>query len=125
MFDYEKLYPNVLVAMFPDPRIRQQAKTILYRYGSEDTDKEPVRVRLALLKLAGRDLEALKINVSYALTDYRDVLAWAEYPNAVKSDSWRLPDGSPEKKRINDADQDQYQEWLDTLFPQGETDHGT
>jgi hypothetical protein len=63
-----------------------------------------------VLKLAGRDLEAIKINVGFALTDYRDVLAWAEYPNATKSDSWRLPAGSPEKNKLNAADKRHYQE---------------
>jgi len=76
MYDYEKLYPDVLVAMFPDPQVRRQVEVILHRYSSEGSEQEPELVRLAVLKLAGRDLEAIKIHVGYALTDYRDVLAW-------------------------------------------------
>jgi hypothetical protein len=116
MFDYNSLYPAVLAAMFPDPKLRRQADAILDGYGSDGSDREPERVHLAILKLAGPDLEAIKRNVGYALTDYRDVLAWAEYPNAIKNHSWRLADGSPEKIRLNAADRRQYQDWLDTLL---------
>ena len=124
MFDYEVLYPAVLVAMFPDPKIRRQAEVILNGYGADGSAREPRRVRLAVLKLAGRDLEALQKNVSYAITDYRDVLAWAEYPEAIRSNSWRLPDGSPEKLRLNEADRRQYEKWLDIVLHEEEIDDG-
>ena len=122
MFDFDTLYPAVLAKMFPDPTVRRQVQDILNRYGAEGYHHEPIRVRLAILKLAGPDLEAIRTNFGYALTDYRDVLAWAEYPNAIKSDSWRIPDGSPEKIRINNADQRQYQERLDN-FVHEDGDH--
>jgi len=110
LFDYNSLYPAVLAKMFPDPKLRRQAEAILYRYGAGESPHEPDRVCLAVLKLAGRDLEAMKINVGFALTDYLDVLAWAEFPNAIKIDSWGLPAGSPEKNKLNAADKRHYQE---------------
>ena len=41
------------------------------------------RVQLAIIKLCdeGKGLSALDHNVNVAKLDYRDVLAWAEYPN--------------------------------------------
>ena len=124
MFDYDTLYPAVLARMFPDHKLRQQVEAILSRYGKDGVDREPKRVRLAVLKLAGRDLEAIKMNLGFALGDYRDVLAWAEYPKAIKSNSWRLPAGSPEKKKLNLADKRQYQEWLDTILHEGQDHYG-
>jgi hypothetical protein len=44
--------------------------------------RESERVHLAALKLAQGDLERLRHNVQVARTDYRDVLYWAEYPEA-------------------------------------------
>ena len=124
MFDYQALYPAVLAARFPDRNLRRQVEAILDGYGGDGSNHKPTRVRLAVLKLAGRDLEAIKRNVGYALTDYRDVLAWAEYPQAMKKDSWRLPAGSPEKMKLNADDRHQYQVWLDSILDAGENQNG-
>jgi hypothetical protein len=43
-------------------------------------DREPHRVHLAILKLSVGSMEKLRENVRIASTDYRDVLAPAEYP---------------------------------------------
>ena len=42
------------------------------------------RVQLAVLKLADGDMRALKRSVRDARMDYRDVLAWAEYPQYMR-----------------------------------------
>jgi hypothetical protein len=69
------------------------------------------QMRLAILKLAGDDLDRLRSNVRAAKGDYRDVLAWAEYPAQIKADSWRLPEG--ERERLKQADLAQYLAWLE------------
>ncbi len=57
-----------------------KAAALLSAYGGESWHREPVRVKLAALKLANGDLGKLAQFVSAACTDYRDVLMWAEYP---------------------------------------------
>lgn len=83
---------------------------ILESYGTEKYEKEPDRVRLAILKLSGSDLEQIKRTTNIAKQDYRDVLAWAEYPRQSKIIQ-RLPEG-PEKQKIVKADRAEYEEWL-------------
>jgi hypothetical protein len=85
---------------------------ILDDYGEESWQREPHRVRLAALKLAAGNIDRLRSAIDRAKRDYRDVLAYAEYPgyfNGVPS-SGALP---PESERqIIDTDWKQYQDWL-------------
>ena len=75
-------------------------------YGRESYEQEQIRVRLAILKLSEGNLDNLRLLVESAKRDYRDVLAWAEYPNAMTS----LPLLPPRLSR--DKDLKQYQVWL-------------
>ncbi len=70
------------------------------------------RVRLAVLKLAGGNLEALAKSIEDAQADYRDVLTAAEYPQYARKVT--QPDRLPQDEidRIIDADWMQYQAWL-------------
>ena len=56
----------------------QEARTILARYGTEAHEREPDRVRLAVIELSGGDLAELSRLVDLAKQDWRDVLMWAE-----------------------------------------------
>ena len=69
-------------------------------------------MRLAVLKLANRDLDSLKSYVRMAAEDYRDVLAYAEYP--LYSKKVFGIDNLPEESRnqIIEEDWKQYQTWL-------------
>jgi Permease for cytosine/purines, uracil, thiamine, allantoin len=68
------------------------------------------RLQIAILKLSGGKLEKLQELVIAANTDYRDILAWAEYPEQMKRDTWKM---SPEEvKQIRDRDRKQYLDWL-------------
>jgi hypothetical protein len=96
--------------LFPDDDRRVIAAAELGRYGIGDHEPEPERVRLAILKLAGNDLERIRSNVRAAKGDYRDVLAWAEYPGQMKANNWRLPEA--ERERLAEADLAQYLTWL-------------
>ena len=53
---------------------------MLAGYGTESYEREPPRVRLAVLKLAGRNFEMVRGWVAQAKMDYRDVLGPAEFP---------------------------------------------
>ena len=96
---------------FPAERVAE-VLGILNEYGTESWQRELDRVRLAALKLAAGDIEQLRRRVDTARQDYRDVLAYAEYPgymSRVPGPGTRPPD---EVQRIIDADWKQYQEWL-------------
>ena len=84
----------------------------LAEYGTEDYEREPQRVRLAILKLANRDLEKLRSWVAQAKMDYRDVLGPAEYPLYGKK--WGRMDhlSEEEQRSIIESDWAQYERWL-------------
>jgi hypothetical protein len=75
-------------------------------------DREPFRVRLAILKLAAGNIEQLMHWIDAALLDYRDVLAPAEYPGYLRRVpiSGALP--PEEEQGIIDNDWKQYQDWF-------------
>jgi hypothetical protein len=56
--------------------------SILDTYGMQGHERERDRVQGAVLVLSGGDVNQLLHNVSVAKQDYRDVLLWAEYPDA-------------------------------------------
>ena len=83
----------------------------LDRYGVESYERERDRVQLAILKLSQEErLPSPAHYVEAAKRDYRDVLAWAEYPGQIMV----LPgDLSPEEHRLlGRADLEQYEAWL-------------
>ena len=78
-----------------------------------DQDQGRARVQLAILKLSEGDPEKLRSFVDVALTDYRDVLAWAEYPGQMRTGATAFNSSEKEMQDIQKKDQDQYQEWLE------------
>lgn len=61
------------------PDVLQEIRELLHRYGRESWHREPLRVRMACLKIADGSVPALRQAVEMACRDYRDVLATAEY----------------------------------------------
>ena len=84
---------------------------ILDEYGTADWQRDRDRVQLAVLKLAAGDSQALLTTLSTALEDYRDVLAFAEYP-ADSKNGWNREYKPGEHERIYEEDWNQYQQWL-------------
>jgi hypothetical protein len=84
---------------------------ILDLYGKEFYARERERVQIAILKLSGGDLENLREYVEMAKSDFRDVLASAEYPEEMRRDTWKMSD-KEEVKRIRERDRQQYIDWL-------------
>lgn len=103
------LLDSKLEVMFPDDFTRRRVRKILQGYGSELHEREPDRVRLAILKLAGAELQSVEKYTGYAREDYRDILAWAEYPRQTRE--WVMPEAD-EKQKMIEADLAEYQEWL-------------
>lgn len=62
----------------------REALEVLRTYGPEEWHREPDRVRRAILTLAQGDLERVREFTEAARRDYRDVLMWAEYPEASR-----------------------------------------
>jgi hypothetical protein len=96
---------------FPADRA-EQVLAMLDEYGKEDWQREPHRVRLAVLKLAAGDIERLRYEIEGAKRDYRDVLGPAEYPGYSRVMFRIAKLAQDEQQRIIDADWKQYQDWL-------------
>jgi hypothetical protein len=101
---------RLLVDRLFEPKERAAAMTLLQRYGAAGHEHEAIRVRVAALKLSGGQLAELERMIDHARRDYRDVLAWAEYPGELVQPTWRLPE--PQVARIRAADRAQYLAWL-------------
>jgi 5-formyltetrahydrofolate cyclo-ligase len=97
------------------PTSADQARALLEQYGRAEWERGSGihRVRLACLKLAGRDLQKLARAVELACTDYRDVLASAEYASYMRFDQNPSHD-IPEKSNAIKTDWEQYQNWFAT-----------
>jgi hypothetical protein len=71
------------------------------------------RVRLAVVKLAGGSLAELRRQVEVAKQDWRDVLAPAEEPEAMRAGFSNYGELDAEARRDMEArDRQQYEEWL-------------
>jgi hypothetical protein len=94
---------------FP-PSQQDNAFAMLREYGGEH--REANRVRLAVLKLADKNLKQLRHWVEQAKLDYRDVLAPAEYPKYTR---WGGVDtaSEEEQRKVIDSDRAQYRRWLE------------
>jgi GrpB-like predicted nucleotidyltransferase (UPF0157 family) len=81
---------------------------VVDNYGAEPYQREKERVQMAALKIAGGNLARLREAMALARTDYRDVLATAEYPNELRAG---FTEDVLARARIKDAQQ--YRAWLD------------
>jgi len=110
-YDHAKILAHKMEVSFSEKQSREEALGILMTYGGKKIEPEPDRVRLAILKLSGSDMECLQETTKNAKQDYRDVLAWAESPNQNIAGS--LPEGK-KKERLRQADQEQFENWVNT-----------
>jgi hypothetical protein len=97
----------------------QEILDILDEYGVENHERGRARVHLAILKLSEGNRDRLAELVRMAKRDYRDVLAYAEYPEEMKRGLCprlgfvgmkQLP--AEEVKALRQRDRKQYLEWL-------------
>lgn len=96
---------------FPAGQV-EQVLAVLREYGVEGWHRETDRVRAAILKLADGKLEELRRHLDCAKSDYRDVLAYAEYPNYFKETTFVAGMREEEVEKIVAEDWRAYQEWL-------------
>lgn len=107
--NYENILLRKLGELFPDELNRNNAEYILNEYGIENYEYEPYRVRLAVLKLAGTNVDRLIEYIDTAKQDYRDILSWAEYPRQIKCVSLQC---DKKKQKLISDDEYEYNEWL-------------
>ena len=91
----------------------QEIMNILDKYGAESYERGRARVQLAILKLSEGGRDRLEDLVRMAKMDYRDVLAYAEYPEEMRIGFLgmsQLP--AEEVKAVRQRDREQYLEWL-------------
>ena len=105
-----------IAAMWPDPAVREQVSAELHRYGQAIHEREPERVRLAILKLCEARLDRVAELVATAKRDYRDVLMWAEYPAEGRA-LWAVRSNLSDEERrrlaeVRREDRQQYRDWL-------------
>ena len=75
-------------------------------------DGESTRVQLAILKLSEGDPVKLLHFIEAARIDYRDVLAWAEYPEQLQSGKTRYNTPLAAYEAMLERDRRQYDDWL-------------
>ena len=91
----------------------QEIMTVLDEYGVNSSERGCVRVQLAILKLSNGQRDQLAELVRMAKRDYRDVVAYAEYPEEMRIGFVgvrKLP--AEEVKAVRQRDKEQYLEWL-------------
>ena len=100
---------------FP-PDAFDKVMAMLNEYGTLAWQREPVRVRLAALKLAKGKISELRRYVELAKVDCRDVLAPAEYPNYLLKGPGveRLPE--VRRNQAVEDDWNPYTAWLTCGF---------
>lgn len=88
----------------------QEILALLEDYGKESHETGKVRVYLAILKLCDEEnLPDPAHYVQLAKQDFRDVLAWAEYPHQMKFEPTKEP---AKKAALKQLDEEQYRAWL-------------
>ena len=98
--------------MWPDADPKE-ILDLLNEYGAESYETGRTRVQLGILKLSGGDRERLPDLVKMAKADWRDILAYAEYPEEMRTNPTKMRDMSEEEARsIRERDRRQYKQWL-------------
>lgn len=101
---------RVVGVLFPEP---QRAEVL--RRLDQYRDNEIPRVQLAILKLSGGDLATLDKWIATAQSDYRDALAYAEFPRQMETNAVYSQEDQDEYRRVVAEDQQQYLDWLHTV----------
>jgi len=106
---WDRIWDEKLAQLFAASAERDAANALL---APVIAGGEGHRVAVACLKLTGGSLKKLKECAKAALADYRDILAWAEYPRYLQLDPGATPEQRAAARR---ADAQEYSHWLDTI----------
>lgn len=102
--------------IFPDDD-SAEILALLDLYGTELYERERERVQLACLKLSEGSKDKLLDAIEAAKRDYRDALAWAEYPGYFQLGFIGADKGADKldaegKRKLIEQDLHQYLSWL-------------
>jgi hypothetical protein len=100
------LIARKVARLFPDPLQRAEVEGLLDGVGED-------RVKLAILKLSGGDIEALGEAAAAAALDWRDVIAWAEYPEQMRAGHGGVAPECAEGRAMRRRDERQLRRWLE------------
>ncbi|VXD11132.1 conserved hypothetical protein [Marinoscillum sp. 108] len=75
-----------------------------------DSESGRRRISAAILKLANRSQERLEQLIQRANTDFRDIVAEAEYPRVLEAGFGELSD--EQEQQANEEDWNEYRNWL-------------
>ncbi len=108
----DKDVERIALRDFGTANIRHVLET-LHSYGKQDWNQPgSPRVRLAILKLAGGDLDRLSKCTDAAIEDFRDIVSQAEYPEYSAKIGFEKV--APELERtVIESDWKQYRQWLE------------
>lgn len=96
----------------------QEIVDILDQYGTEPFEQGRARVHLAILKLSEGDKQRLAELVAMAKRDFRDVVAYAEYPEEARLGFVAMKQLSQEEAQsVRSRDREQYTRWLEGRPP--------
>lgn len=109
--DYTPEVVRTLVDRLFPAQDRAVATEMLAALAATPWMQETARVQVAVLKLSNGSVNDLQRFVAAARSDYRDVLAWAEYPAEMRSPVSGVP--RDEMSQIRASDRSQYTEWLE------------
>jgi hypothetical protein len=91
-----------------DAAARERIAVLLDERGAASSP----RVVLAVLKLSAGRVDAVGANLEAALTDWRDVIAYAEYPAYMRATSGAADVDAARREELVCADRAQYEAWL-------------
>ena len=103
------LVPVLTARLFAE-HDRAEASAMLAEHAANAKHPEIVRVQVAALKLSDGAIDKLRQAIANANIDYRDVLAWAEYPAQMRGPVTGL--SKDQTNSLVAADHVQYDEWL-------------
>jgi hypothetical protein len=112
--EYSPDMVRLLVPRVYAPEDRGTAVALLAELAATPHINEVARVQVAVIKLSDGSLPALRRYIRDARADYRDVLAWAEFPAEMRTPVGDVP--RDVMARVRSSDRAQYAEWLAALL---------
>jgi hypothetical protein len=110
MTEHKTLLKKVIEKLFPEENEREEVAAVLARYGGASWQPEGARVRLAILKLAGGNIEQIRYYTVQACRNYREILASAEYPNQM-ANPYIMKNDPGRFAELVEQDLKQYRDW--------------
>ena len=87
--NYKEILEHKLETLFHNDHYRAKVSEVLLTYGVTPEEEKPFLVRLAILKNAGVEFEAIELTISVAKANFREVLDQAEFPRQTANPDCR------------------------------------